>query len=300
MKEVNNKIKEMMNRRAKAFEAELYKTVLKQSEPLAKTVYDAMNYSLSAGGKRLRPVLMLMCAELFGLAEKDVMPFACALEMIHTYSLIHDDLPAMDNDDLRRGKPTNHKVYGEAMAILAGDALLNLAAETVSSANYSLPAGNVLKAINELFRASGADGMIGGQVIDIESEGKEIAEKTLKTLHKLKTGALIRAAGRVPAALAGLDGQKTAAITAYCENLGVAFQIRDDLLDVCGSEQELGKKIGSDAQNHKTTYVTMYGIEKSEELVKSYTNEAILSLHTFGSGAKDLAGLANYLTDRRN
>lgn len=292
-------MKELIKGYAAKLEPELFAAVPKE-DGLTKTIYAAMSYSLEAGGKRLRPTLMLMFAKLLELPEKEAMPFACALEMIHTYSLIHDDLPAMDNDDLRRGKPTNHKVFGEAMAILAGDALLNLAAETVSKAEYSIPAGRVLAALNELFAASGAKGMIGGQVIDIESEGKDVSLETLKKLHLLKTGALIRAAGRIPAALAGADGEQLAAITAYCENLGVAFQIRDDLLDVYGSTEELGKKVGSDEANHKTTYVSLCGLEKSEQLVEEYTKQAVAALDIFGGRAAELKELAVYLTNRRS
>lgn len=292
-------MKELIKSYAEKIEPELYAAVPKKNS-LNKTIYDAMSYSLEAGGKRLRPVIMLMFAKLFDLPEKEAMPFACALEMIHTYSLIHDDLPAMDNDDLRRGKPTNHKVFGEAMAILAGDALLNLAAETVSKANYSVPAGRALAAVNELFSASGTEGMIGGQVIDIESEDKDIPPETLKELHRLKTGALIRAAGRVAAVLAAADAEQLAAATAYCENLGMAFQIRDDLLDVCGNTIELGKKTGSDEANRKITYVSLYGVEKSEQLVREYTRLAVAALDIFGDRAEELKELAVYLTNRRS
>lgn len=292
-------MKELIKSYAARLEPQLYAAV-GEKDGLTKTIYEAAGYSLKAGGKRLRPVLMLMFAELLGLAEQEVMPFACALEMIHTYSLIHDDLPAMDNDDLRRGKPTNHRVFGEAMAILAGDALLNLAAETVSAARYSIPAGRVLAAVHELFSASGTKGMIGGQVIDIESEGRAVSLETLQKLQLLKTGALIRAAGRVPAVLAAADEQQLEAITQYCENLGMAFQIRDDLLDVYGSTEELGKKTGSDEANQKTTYVSLCGMEKSEQLVEEYTGKAVASLDIFGDKAAQLKELAVYLTNRRS
>lgn len=292
-------MKDIINGYIARIEPELYRAISGDDE-LTKTIYSAMDYSVRAGGKRLRPVIMLMMARLLGAAESDVMPFACALEMIHTYSLIHDDLPAMDNDDLRRGKPTNHKVFGEAMAILAGDSLLNLAAETVAKSEYSVPANRVLAAMGELFTASGAKGMIGGQVIDMESEDKKIPLDTLQKLHLLKTGALLRAAGRCAAVIAGASAEQMAAVTGYCDNLGIAFQIQDDLLDVYGSTEELGKAVGSDAANGKTTYVTLCGVEKSEQLAKEHTQKAIEYLAIFGEGASELVGLAEYLTDRRN
>ncbi|MEE0944313.1 MAG: farnesyl diphosphate synthase [Clostridia bacterium] len=283
----------------KRAEASLY-SYIPQNNFSQKTVADAMKYSVEAGGKRLRPVIMMMCARMIGLNESDVMPFACALEMIHTYSLIHDDLPAMDNDDLRRGKPTNHKVFGEAMAILAGDALLNFAAETVSCANYTIPAENIIKGISELYKASGIYGMIGGQVLDIESEGREISIDELKKIHLLKTGALIRAAGRIPCVLADVGTDKLKAVTAYCDNLGVAFQICDDLLDVYGDSKELGKNTGSDIANNKSTYVSIFGREESERLMNMHTEIAVESLEVFGDAAKELTDLARYLTNRKN
>ena len=292
-------IRDIVKAYAERAEASLY-SYIPNNDFAQKTVADAMRYSIEAGGKRLRPVIMMMCAKMIGLNEHDVMPFACALEMIHTYSLIHDDLPAMDNDDLRRGKPTNHKVFGEAMAILAGDALLNFAAETVSSRSYAVPAENVLKGVSELYKASGIYGMIGGQVLDIESEGKEISIDELKRIHLLKTGALIRAAGRIPCVLAGSDAEKLDAVTAYCDNLGVAFQICDDLLDVYGDSKELGKNTGSDIANNKSTYVSIFGKEESERLMNKHTEIAIESLAIFGDAAYELCELARYLTNRKN
>ncbi|MDO4618478.1 MAG: polyprenyl synthetase family protein [Clostridia bacterium] len=271
-----------------------------EEETAYKTVLDSMRYSVSAGGKRLRPVIMMMCAKMISLPEKEVMPFAAALEMIHTYSLIHDDLPSMDNDDLRRGKPTNHKVFGEAMAILAGDGLLNKAAETVSEAEYSVDYKNVVKAINELFKASGADGMIGGQVMDIESEGKRVELSYLQNIHRLKTGALLKAAGVIPCVLKGENSDMLKAVISYTENLGIAFQITDDLLDVYGTTEELGKNTGSDEKAKKSTYVSLLGKEKSEELVLKHTQDAIEALSIFKGKAEELIALAKYLTERRN
>lgn len=292
-------IKTIMANYASRVEKALY-AAMPSGDCVQKTVVDAMKYSIEAGGKRLRPMIMLMTAKLLGLDEAEAMPFACALEMIHTYSLIHDDLPAMDNDDLRRGKPTNHKVFGEAMAILAGDGLLNLAAETVSKAKTATLPERKLAAIGELFSASGFGGMIGGQVVDLESEGKRISSGEMQTIHLMKTGALIRAAGRIPCALSGTSAEDTKAITAYCENLGVAFQICDDLLDVYGTTEELGKAVGSDEQNEKSTYVTLFGKEKAEELMRVHTDAAKESLARFGEKAEELLLLAEYLTGRKN
>ncbi len=292
-------IEDIIKDYAKKAEAELY-LKLPSTDCAQKTVCEAMEYSVRAGGKRLRPVIMLMTAKLLGLSDKDVLPFAAALEMIHTYSLIHDDLPAMDNDDLRRGKPTNHIVYGEAMAILAGDGLLNLAAETVSKHSYTVPAQNVLTAISELFSASGTDGMIGGQVMDIESEGKSITLDELKAIHLKKTGRLIRAAGRVACTLAGADEKTMTAITCYCDNLGIAFQIQDDILDVYGDSKELGKMVGSDAANDKSTYVSICGKDEAERLLEEHTRLAIEALDIFENKAEELTALAKYLIKRKN
>ena len=263
-----------------------------------KTIYEAMRYSLLSGGKRLRPILMLLSCEACGGHAEDAVPFACALEMVHTYSLIHDDLPAMDNDELRRGMPTNHVKFGEAMAILAGDALLNRAFE-IASSKSSIPAERTVAAIRILSEASGAYGMIGGQVIDIESENKAITAEELKHLHALKTGAIIRAAGKMGAVIAGAEQEKMAALDAFCLNLGIAFQIQDDILDVTGTEETLGKPIGSDAENGKTTYITLYGKERAGELSEEYTKRAVDALSVFGEEKKYLVALAEHLTNRR-
>ena len=292
-------MKELISEYAKRVEKEILEYI-PISDCRQKTVFDSVLYSLNAGGKRLRPVIMLLTAEMIGLSDKEIMPFACALEMIHTYSLIHDDLPCMDDDDIRRGKPTNHRVYGEAVAVLAGDALLNMACEVVTSANYNANPTAILKALRALYRASGALGMIGGQIIDIENEGKLIDKDTLFELHLLKTGALIRAAGEIPCIMGGCNKEATDAVVGYCNNLGIAFQIRDDLLDVYGDSVSLGKNIGSDEANDKTTYVTLYGREGSEKLVLEYTNKAKECLSLFGEKATILCELADFLTDRKN
>ncbi len=260
-------------------------------------IYTAMRYSLFAGGKRLRPILMLETAKMCGGSEENVMPFACAMEMIHTYSLIHDDLPAMDNDDLRRGMPTSHIKFGEAAAILAGDALLNKAFEIVSAA-ASDNAARSLRAISELAKSSGTEGMIGGQIIDMQSEGKDITLDELRHLHLLKTGAIIRSSCVIGAVLAGADKAETDAVDEFAANLGVAFQIRDDILDVEGSEAELGKPVGSDEKSDKNTYVKLAGLEKSKELALLYSQKAKKALECFGEKADFLLRLTDYLTAR--
>ena len=260
-------------------------------------IYEAMEYSLFAGGKRLRPILMTEMCRVCGGDTAEVMPFACAMEMIHTYSLIHDDLPAMDNDDLRRGMPTNHIKFGEATAILSGDALLNLAFETVTDYKGSNPA-IALRAAHMLAASSGADGMIGGQIIDLESEGKEISIDTLKNLHILKTGAIIRSACTIGALIGGASDDEMRAADEFAVNLGTAFQIRDDILDVIGDEAELGKPIGSDAEQNKNTYVSILGLERSEQLVGEYSAKAKTALNIFGDRAEFLKELTDYLTDR--
>lgn len=239
-----------------------------------ETIYKAMNHAMSAGGKRIRPTLTLAACQACGGKMEDALPFACALEMIHTYSLIHDDLPCMDDDDFRRGKPTCHKVYGEAMAVLAGDGLLTLAFET--AANATLPADRIVKGIQTLSHLAGAEGMIGGQVVDMESEGKDISKETLTFLHQHKTGALLRAAVLLGGIAAGASEQELEQLNAYGEALGLAFQIQDDILDVTGTA-EMGKPIGSDAQQGKTTFVTKFGLEKAVEMAKEYTQKAVNS-----------------------
>ncbi len=269
------------------------------SENPQQKIYEAMEYSLYAGGKRLRPVLMLETARMCGGDPAVVLPFACAMEMIHTYSLIHDDLPAMDNDDLRRGIPTNHKKFGEAMAILAGDALLNKAFEIVSSVE-NLPSSRVLSAVSMLAASSGTEGMIGGQVVDIESEGKSIDLSELQYLHLLKTGAIIRSSCTIGALLAGASESEIQAVDEFASKLGVAFQIRDDILDCTGTEEELGKPIGSDEAEGKNTYVKLLGLEKSEQLVKTYSTQAEQALDCFGDKADFLKWLADTLINRRS
>ena len=268
---------------------------LKPADNPQKKIYEAMAYSVFAGGKRLRPVLLLEACRICGGNTAEAMPFACAMEMIHTYSLIHDDLPAMDNDDLRRGRPTSHIKFGEAMAILAGDALLNKAFETMAGSTSS----NALRAIAVIADSSGTEGMIGGQIVDIDSEGKEIDIDTLRYLHSLKTGAIIRSSCVAGAILGGGDEEVIKAMDKFAINLGIAFQIRDDILDVTGTEAELGKPIGSDMEQGKNTYVSLLGLEKSEELVAEYSAMAKAALEPFGNKAEFLLALTDYLVDRK-
>lgn len=238
-----------------------------------ENILRSMNYSLFAGGKRIRPVLALSICEALGGNSKDILPFGCAIELIHTYSLIHDDLPAMDNDDLRRGKPTNHKVFGEAMAILAGDGLLNMAYETVLGAVLKNNSAEAVKAAEFISKAAGIRGMIGGQVIDIESEGTRINIDRLKEMHKKKTGALIEASCAAGCLIAKREDILDTVLE-YSKNLGIAFQIVDDILDVVGSSEKLGKNTGSDMQNEKSTYVSIFGLEKSKSLAEEYSQRA--------------------------
>lgn len=262
-------------------------------------IYEAMRYSLFAGGKRLRPILMWEVAKIFGGDWDTVKDFAAAIEMIHTYSLIHDDLPAMDNDDMRRGMPTNHIRFGEDIAILAGDGLLNRAFEIAADAK-NISSEAKVKAISILANSSGTEGMIGGQVVDLKSEGKEISIEDLKYIHSLKTGALIRSACKIGAVLADATSEEIAAIDNFALNLGIAFQIRDDILDVTGTEDMLGKPIGSDAESHKNTYVSLCGLEKSGEMVLTFSDSAKKALDSFGDKKDFLCRLTDYLTDRNN
>lgn len=274
---------------------------LPKEEGYQKTVLEAMNYSVSAGGKRLRPMLMLETYRMFGGTSKVIEPFMAAIEMIHTYSLIHDDLPAMDNDEYRRGRKTTHVVYGEAMAILAGDALLNYAFETAASA-FVLDEGNpaIGKAFMILASKAGVYGMIGGQVVDVESEGKEIDADTLKFIHIHKTSALLESAMLIGAVLAGASEQQQRTVELAARELGMAFQIRDDILDVTGNTDELGKPVGSDEKNHKNTYVALEGLEKAKEDVKRYSESAIDRLKSLPVRNEFLYELIEELIDRRS
>lgn len=264
---------------------------------LDKTLAESMRYSLMAGGKRLRPVLLMEAAEAVGGRGEDYIHAACALEMIHTYSLIHDDLPAMDNDDYRRGKLTNHKVYGAGIATLAGDALLTLAFEVIL--RQKADSETLCRVIREISQAAGPDGMVGGQAIDMESEGKSITMDELRKMHMGKTGALFRAAIRSGAILAGAGETELNALTRYAEAFGLAFQITDDILDVIGDENEIGKPVGSDERNHKSTYVTLTSLERARQLAKDAVDEAVLALEPFGDKAWFLKELVEFLISRK-
>ncbi len=258
-------------------------------------LFEAMEYSLLAGGKRLRPVLAMEFCRLCGGEPAQAAPFAAAVEMIHTYSLIHDDLPSMDNDDFRRGRPTNHKVYGEAMAILAGDALLTDAFMVASTAQLADPK-DMAFAIGTLAECAGSLGMVGGQVLDIGSEQRELTEQEVIDIQTRKTGALINAACVLGAIAGGGSEEQIDAAAKFAAGLGMAFQIRDDMLDVIGTQEEMGKGVGTDAV--KNTFVKLYGLERCEELVQSYTAYAIDALSVFGD-TDFIVSLAKSLTDRR-
>jgi len=265
------------------------------------TVHRAMRYSVMAGGKRLRPILVIAGAEAVAGAGDRVLPTACALELIHTYSLIHDDLPAMDDDDYRRGRLTSHKVFGEAMAILAGDALLTLAFRLIAdNAAFVADPRVICAVVAEIAGAAGTDGMVGGQVVDIESEGKTVTADTLDYIHTRKTAALIRAALRAGAMLAGAGAAPLAAITTAGERLGLAFQIVDDILDVEGSLEELGKTAGSDERKQKATYPALHGLDASRVRARTLIHEAKEALTPLGRPAAPIAALADFILERRS
>ena len=265
------------------------------------TVHRAMRYSVQAGGKRLRPILVIAGAEAVGAPPATVMPTACALEMIHTYSLIHDDLPAMDDDDYRRGRLTNHKVFGDAVAILAGDALLTLAFKLVAD-NAALVSDPrvVCDVVAAIAEASGTFGMVGGQVVDIESEGKAITPETLEYIHRHKTAALLRGSLWVGARLGGADPGALAAIDDAGQSLGLAFQIVDDILDVEGSLEALGKTAGSDARKQKATYPALHGLEVSRREARRLIEEAKSRLAVFGDRATPIRALADFVVERKS
>lgn len=264
-----------------------------------KTVIEAMNYSFLAGGKRLRPMLMLETYRLFGGRSAVVEPFMAALEMIHTYSLIHDDLPAMDNDAYRRGRKTTHVVYGEAMGILAGDGLLNFAYETALKAWEMEPSDpRVGKALQILAGNAGIYGMLGGQVVDVESEGQSLSREKLDFIYELKTGALIESAMLIGAVLAGADQDAQEKISRAAKDVGLAFQIQDDILDVIGDEAVLGKPVGSDEKNQKTTYVTLRGIDQACADVERISQRAVETMESLPVQNEFLTGLIRYLVNR--
>lgn len=274
-------------------------SALKEYLPAADDVVSqAMRYSVENGGKRIRPALLLEFCRVCGGDYKKAVPFACALEMIHTYSLIHDDLPCMDNDDFRRGKPSCHIAFGEEYALLAGDALLTLAFETAMKSNLS--AEITVKAAKELAKAAGVMGMVGGQVLDLQNEGKKVGVSDLQKTDELKTGELIRAACVLGCICAGADDKKIAAAEKYAHDIGIAFQIVDDILDVTSDEETLGKPIGSDEENQKSTYVSLLGIEKSRKTAEELTLNAQKALDAFDGDVSSLKDFAEKLKNRKN
>lgn len=289
---------EYLRRKKSLVEEHLQKLIDNNQE--IPVIYDAMRYSLLAGGKRLRPILVIMACELFGGEADKVLPVACSIEMIHTYSLIHDDLPAMDNDDYRRGKLTNHKVYGEGFAILAGDALLNKAFEVLHQSLLDNPTPEFIKAAAYIGRAAGTEGMIGGQCIDLYFENKMVNIDTLNKMHEKKTGAMIKAPLVAGALIAGAKEEDIQKIERYGQLIGLAFQISDDILDVEGSTEKLGKQVGSDVSNNKSTYVSFYGLERSKELAKQIIKEAKEIAASYGNKGLLLEELANYIIERDN
>ena len=277
-----------------------------KEEALPPVVHKAMRYSVFAGGKRLRPVLCLAAAEITGGKPARVLPTACALEVIHTYSLVHDDLPAMDDDDLRLGRPTNHRVFGEGVAILAGDGLLTYGFELMAknARVAGVRAERVVEAIGTVARAVGSQGMVGGQAVDLESEGRGVAlngsrAKVLDYIHRHKTGALITASLSVGALLSGASPKAQRALERYGDQIGLAFQIADDVLDIVGNKALLGKS-GSDAENQKLTYPAVYGLEESQRRARRAVDEAKRLLKPFGRRADLLVALADYIITREN
>lgn len=288
-----------MGERAKMIDAALDESVPMQ---YPEVIHEAMRYSLLAGGKRVRPALCLAACELVGGDIEQAMPTACALEMIHTMSLIHDDLPSMDNDDFRRGKPTNHKVYGEEIAILAGDALLSLAFEYIARETKGVDAQRVLQVIVEVGKSVGSEGLVGGQVVDIKSEGDaNVGLETLQYIHEHKTAALLESAVVSGAILGGASQEDVKRLRKYSRDIGLAFQVVDDILDITATTEELGKTAGKDLAVAKTTYPSLVGLEKSKDIANQLIDEAKAQLSTYDiNKAAPLYALAEYIKNRKN
>ncbi len=265
-------------------------------------LYEAMRYSLLSGGKRIRPILTIAAAQALGVDRDTVLPFAAALEYVHTYSLVHDDLPAMDDDDYRRGRQTNHKVFGEGMAILAGDAMLTMAFELCSQRidHDGIDPSQKLHIVRELSMGSGHQGMVGGQVMDILAENQEVSLDHLQQIHMCKTGRLIRAAVRIGGIIAGGSSQQLQSLTSYSEDIGLAFQIADDVLNKVGTREELGKDAGTDEKRGKQTYPSFYGVDGARQLAEECVRRAIAQLQTLGPEADPLRHIASYIIDRRH
>lgn len=284
----------------KEFTDEAIPRFLPEKDGYPQSIHKSMHYSLFAGGKRLRPSLLIASAEAVGGNRSDVLPFAVAVEFLHTYTLIHDDLPALDNDSLRRGKPTNHKVFGEAIAILAGDALLTQAFVLMTNPFLMEATShiNILRASQEIAKAMGSTGVIGGQVVDLESEGKEIDASTLEYIHIYKTGFFFKACVRAGAILSGASHSQLGALSRYGAHIGLAFQIIDDILDIVGDKKELGKDIGSDINKDKATYPALFGLEDSKKKAESLVDEALECLEEFDERADPLREIARFFVQR--
>jgi geranylgeranyl diphosphate synthase type II len=293
-------IADYLNDQKNAVDDFLDKALPPDSAP-PRNLHRAMRYSLFAGGKRIRPIMAIAAFGAIGGRSKAIIPVASSLELIHTYSLIHDDLPAMDDDDFRRGKPTNHKMFGEALAILAGDALLTMAFDILSRPKIvrGTSPETLIQIIQELAKGSGHFGMVGGQVADIESEGKKVSRIELEYIHRHKTAALIRASIRIGGLLGNARKQDLSALTQYGEDIGLAFQIVDDVLDVVGTQEEMGKDVQSDSSRNKKTYPAFFGVERSRQKAHELMKRATKSLERFGKRADPLREIAHYIIDRR-
>lgn len=285
-----------------AARAEEVNVALDKSVPMQypEVVHESIRYSLLAGGKRIRPALCLAACEMFGGSAAVAMPAACAMEMIHTMSLIHDDLPVMDNDDMRRGKPTNHKVYGDDVAILAGDALLSYAFEHIANETKAAPE-LVVRVISELGRAVGSVGLVGGQIVDIKSEGKKVPIETLEWIHTHKTAVLLEASVVCGAILAGASNEDIEKVRKYARNIGLGFQVIDDILDITQSSEQLGKTAGKDLDSEKSTYPSLLGLDESRRIAKELIDDAKAQLDKFPEDKRaPLTGLADYIYYRQN
>ena len=292
-------LKNYIQERKEVIDKALERYLPKPAGPEGKVI-EAMRYSVSAGGKRVRPILLMAACDAVGGDSKELLPAACALECVHTYSLIHDDLPAMDDDDLRRGKPTCHKVFGEAIAILAGDGLLTYAFELMTHDDLLKNCGSdlVTKAIYIFSKAAGVSGMVGGQTADVLFEGKPVDAETLAYIHSHKTGALIRASVEMGAILGRGDQNQIERLSSFGTALGLAFQVIDDLLDVVGDEEKLGKPVGSDIKNKKATYPALFGIEETRKRANELKEQALSALSNFGEEAEPLRAIARYVVER--
>lgn len=275
-----------------------YASSNKKQPGCPKQLSEAMSYSLMAGGKRIRPILAIAGYEAVGGRLNNILPVAASLELIHTYSLIHDDLPGMDNDDLRRNKPTNHKVFGEATAILAGDALLTEAFNIIAQTDINPE--TLMSVIGELTHACGPAGMVGGQIMDIMLEGKKAKKKDLIYIHTHKTGSFIRASVRIGAIMAQAPRNKLNSLTKYGEQVGLAFQITDDILDITGTKEEMGKPIGSDSMRGKNTYPSVFGLKESKKIAENLINDSLKTIKNFDKKAEPLREIAKYILSRRN